>query len=31
MVQFLIHAPLVLFLLWALGLTLEYEPPLLTQ
>jgi short-chain fatty acids transporter len=27
MVQFLIHAPLVLFLLWALGLTLQYEAP----
>jgi short-chain fatty acids transporter len=31
MVQFLVHAPLVLLLLWALGLTLGYEAPLLTQ
>ncbi|HEU4601626.1 MAG TPA: TIGR00366 family protein [Steroidobacteraceae bacterium] len=27
MVQFIVHAPVVLFLLWALGLTLSYEPP----
>jgi short-chain fatty acids transporter len=27
MVQFIVHAPLVLFLLWALGLTLHYESP----
>ena len=25
--QLLVHLPLVLFLLWALGLTLEYHPP----
>jgi short-chain fatty acids transporter len=25
--QFITHVPLVLFLLWILGLTLEYEPP----
>jgi short-chain fatty acids transporter len=29
MVQFLVHAPLVLFLLWALGLTLTYEAPVI--
>jgi short-chain fatty acids transporter len=27
MVQFIVHAPLVLLLLWALGLTLQYEVP----
>jgi short-chain fatty acids transporter len=27
-VQFLVHVPLVLFLLWALGKTLTYIPPL---
>jgi short-chain fatty acids transporter len=27
-VQFLAHVPLVLFLLWALGLTLPYQPVL---
>ncbi|MEN0107065.1 MAG: TIGR00366 family protein, partial [Pseudomonas sp.] len=26
-VQLLVHAPLVLFLLWALGTTLQYTPP----
>lgn len=26
-VQFIVHVPLVLFLLWLLGLTLEYRPP----
>lgn len=25
--QFIVHVPLVLFLLWMLGLTLEYRPP----
>jgi short-chain fatty acids transporter len=29
MVQFIVHAPLVLFLLWALGLTLTYEAPVM--
>ncbi len=28
-VQFMIHVPLVLFLLWLFGLTLEYEPPVM--
>jgi short-chain fatty acids transporter len=28
-VQFIVHVPLVLFLLWALGLTLEYHPPVM--
>jgi short-chain fatty acids transporter len=27
--QFAVHLPLVLFLLWALGLSLDYHPPLL--
>jgi short-chain fatty acids transporter len=27
-VQLLVHAPLVLFLLWALGTTLTYTPPM---
>jgi short-chain fatty acids transporter len=27
-VQFLVHLPLVLFLLWVLGRTLTYIPPL---
>jgi short-chain fatty acids transporter len=26
-VQFVVHVPLVLFLLWLFGLTLEYQPP----
>jgi short-chain fatty acids transporter len=29
MVQFIVHAPLVLLLLWALGLTLTYEAPVI--
>lgn len=29
MVQFVVHVPLVLFLLWLLGLTLEYRPPVM--
>jgi len=29
MVQFIIHVPLVLMLLWAFGLTLEYRPPVM--
>jgi short-chain fatty acids transporter len=28
-VQFAVHVPLVLFLLWLLGLTLEYRPPMM--
>ncbi|MNT08066.1 Short chain fatty acid transporter [compost metagenome] len=28
-VQLLVHAPLVLFLLWLLGTTLEYTPPVM--
>jgi short-chain fatty acids transporter len=28
-VQFVVHVPLVLFLLWALGLTLEWHPPVM--
>jgi len=28
-VQFLVHVPLVLVLLWALGLTLHYHPPVM--
>ena len=28
-VQLLVHAPLVLFLLWALGTTLKYLPPVM--
>ena len=28
-VQLLVHAPLVLFLLWALGTTLQYTPPVM--
>ena len=28
-VQFVAHVPLVLFLLWLLGLTLEYRPPVM--
>jgi short-chain fatty acids transporter len=28
-VQLLVHTPLVLFLLWALGTTLQYQPPVL--
>jgi short-chain fatty acids transporter len=27
--QFIVHVPLVLLLLWVLGLTLEYEPPVM--
>ncbi len=29
MVQFIVHVPLVLFLLWIFGLTLEYRPPVM--
>jgi short-chain fatty acids transporter len=28
-VQFIAHVPLVLFLLWLFGLTLEYQPPVM--
>lgn len=28
-VQFVVHVPVVLFLLWLFGLTLEYEPPVM--
>ena len=28
-IQFLVHVPVVLFLLWAFGLTLEYHPPVM--
>jgi short-chain fatty acids transporter len=28
-VQFVVHVPLVLFLLWLFGLTLEYQPPVM--
>jgi short-chain fatty acids transporter len=28
-VQFIVHVPLVLFLLWLLGLTLDYSPPVM--
>lgn len=28
-VQFIVHVPLVLFLLWLFGLTLEYSPPVM--
>ncbi|MFI4982128.1 MAG: short-chain fatty acid transporter, partial [Nevskiales bacterium] len=28
--QFVVHLPLVLFLLWLLGLTLNYHPPLMS-
>ncbi len=28
-VQFIVHVPLVLFLLWLFGLTLEYQPPVM--
>ena len=31
MVQFIVHVPLVLFLLWLLGLTLEYRPPVMPE
>jgi hypothetical protein len=27
MIQFIVHVPVVLFMLWAFGLTLEYKPP----
>jgi short-chain fatty acids transporter len=27
--QLMVHVPLVLFLLWGLGLTLDYRPPLM--
>lgn len=30
-VQFAVHVPLVLFLLWLFGLTLEYQPPVMPQ
>lgn len=26
--QFMVHAPIVLLMLWALGLTLTYQPPI---
>lgn len=29
--QFIVHVPLVLFLLWLFGLTLTYEPPVITR
>lgn len=29
MMQFVVHVPLVLLLLWALGLTLDYSPPVM--
>lgn len=29
MIQFIVHVPLVLLLLWAFGLTLEYRPPVM--
>lgn len=29
MVQFIVHVPIVLFLLWAFGMTLEYKPPVM--
>jgi short-chain fatty acids transporter len=29
MIQFIVHVPVVLFLLWAFGLTLEYKPPVM--
>jgi len=29
MVQFIAHVPVVLLLLWALGMTLEYTPPVM--
>jgi short-chain fatty acids transporter len=29
MIQFIVHVPVVLFLLWALGRTLDYSPPVL--
>ncbi|HEY0682689.1 MAG TPA: TIGR00366 family protein [Steroidobacter sp.] len=29
MVQFIVHVPVVLFLLWAFGMTLEYKPPVM--
>jgi len=29
MIQFIVHVPVVLFLLWALGRTLEYSPPVM--
>jgi short-chain fatty acids transporter len=29
MVQFILHVPLVLFMLWLFGLTLEYRPPVM--
>jgi short-chain fatty acids transporter len=28
-IQFIVHVPLVLFLLWVFGLTLEYQPPVM--
>ncbi|MBM0103846.1 short-chain fatty acid transporter [Steroidobacter sp. S1-65] len=29
MIQFIVHVPVVLFLLWAFGMTLEYKPPVM--
>jgi short-chain fatty acids transporter len=29
MIQFIVHVPLVLLMLWAFGLTLEYRPPVM--
>jgi len=29
MIQFIVHVPVMLFLLWAFGLTLEYKPPVM--
>jgi short-chain fatty acids transporter len=29
MIQFIVHVPLVLLMLWAFGLTLEYHPPVM--
>jgi short-chain fatty acids transporter len=29
MIQFIVHVPVVLFLLWAFGLTLDYKPPVM--
>jgi short-chain fatty acids transporter len=29
MIQFVVHVPLVLLMLWAFGLTLEYRPPVM--
>ena len=27
--EFVVHVPLVLFLLWVFGLTLDYQPPVM--